>query len=578
MRGKMNILCVDYYLADTLKSLGHKVLSLNPEPGIARLADLVELNGENAFKPDLFIQQERLGPKVLLEGVPGLPCPTLFISIDAHLNLFWQKYYARLFDLTLTPHLSRFADERDDFGRKGFYASKVRRLRHFGHACAWRNFNGRKYDFSFCGVVDEHRPVRKAALELLSGYFPLYRPDKALAFRDMLELFSDTRIVPNESIGGEVNFRLFEGASCGCLVLSQNVGEDQNVCFTPGREVICYEHGLDLLDKAVFYQKNRTAAEKIARAAWLRVQAEHLPAHRAGELLALAEKWPAGGRLGGEEADKYYYLALQQLSEHGSHGVNPGWLLNRLLELPEDGEVVAAALRALARMDGAYIRQGLALCGKILREALHAASLSCNLAGSVFCRLHGDVRGSELFLERQRQAARDENNPDSGMAHCGRKDDLSAFYLTWAALLYKLKILARPGFRFVPEEGFLPQNALECLLLAQVEMESGGRVSVENKFLMEQMHLVFGALPGYAYLNMGALAHLSLYAQNNWRIQAEFGLSQLQCMKVEAGLDELAAALGKAENQGEAPDFFRLLSGVSASESILQALKPPDYA
>jgi hypothetical protein len=390
--------------------------------------------------------------------------------------------------------------------------------------------------------------------------------------------------VPNESICREVNFRLFEGASCGCLVLGQNVGEDQNVCFTPGREVVLYEHGLDLLEKAAFYRKNRPAAEKIARAAWLRVQAEHLPAHRVGELLALAEKCSvggagAGGRAGGEEADKYYYLALQQLSEHGSHDLNPKWLLSRFLELAEDGEVAAAELRALTRMGSDYIRQGLDLCAKILREALYVSSVSCNLAGSVFCRLHGDARASSLFLERQERVAQGENNTggSSCAVECGQEAGLSGFYLAWASLLYKRKKLARPGCRFAPKEGLLPENALECLLLAQVEMESGAYVSTENKFLMEQMHLVFSALPGYAHLDLGALAHLSLYGQDDWRLQAQFGLSALQCLKVESGLDELADALGKAEKQGEAPDFFRLLSGVPASESILQALKAPDF-
>jgi hypothetical protein len=245
------------------------------------------------------------------------------------------------------------------------------------------------------------------------------------------------------------------------------------------------------------------------------------------------------------------------------------------LNLPEDGETVAAALRELARMGGAHIRDGLVLCGKILREALYVSSISCNLAGSVFCRLHGDIRSATLFLDRQKQAAQIENNADddSGIANGGQEGGMSGFYLAWASLLYKLKKLARPGHGFVPGRGLLPENALECLFLAQSEMESGARVSVENKFLMEQMHLVFSALPGYAGLDMGALAHLSLYGQNDWRIQAGFGLRELQCMRVEAGLDELAAALGKAENQGEASEFFRLLSEVPASESILQALK-----
>ncbi|MDR1241448.1 MAG: glycosyltransferase [Deltaproteobacteria bacterium] len=575
----MNIVCVDYPFTALLENLGHQVLSLRLEPGLTRLADLPELSRKDAFQADLFIQQERLGPRVILEGVHKLPCTAIFISVDTHLNMFWHRYYARLFDLTLTAHVSWFERQSDDFGQSGCSARNVHRLRHCGDARLWRDFSRRRHDFSFCGVVDKHRPVRNAMLELLGRHFALHRPEKSMPRPEMLDMFSDTRIVPNESIAEEVNFRLFEGASCGCLVLGQEVGEDQNACFEPGREVILYAHGLDLLEKAVFYRKNERTAEEIARAAWLRVQAEHLPQHRVKELLATAEKWArgaiAGGRAEKGEADKYFCLTLQQLAFHGSLKQTAKQLLDRFMALPEDGEVAAAALQTLMQLDGASRKNGLAFCAEIFKEALYIRSTACNLACSVFCRLQGDTGLSNLFLERQIQAVRDGRNPDwePENAHIDPGSALYDFYILWARLLYRQKKLARPGCRFAPEAGVLPENALECLLLAQAELEHGARVSMDNKELMEEMHRIFSVLPGYADLDRGALAHLSLYAQNSWPIQMDFALSGLKCHKIETGLAELAEALDKAEKQGEAEDFFRRLAGIAASESILRVLK-----
>jgi hypothetical protein len=248
------------------------------------------------------------------------------------------------------------------------------------------------------------------------------------------------------------------------------------------------------------------------------------------------------------------------------------------MALPEDGEVVAAALQTLMQLDSVSRKNGLAFCAEIFKEALYIRSTVCNLACSVFCRLHGDTGLSNLFLERQIRSVRDERNPagEPENAHIGPGSALYDFYILWARLLYRQKKLARPGCRFVPQADVLPENALECLLLAQAELEHGAQVSMGNKELMEEMHRVFSVLPGYAELDRGALAHLSLYAQNSWPIQMDFAVSGLKCHKIETGLAELAEALDKAEKQGEAEDFFRCLAGVAASESILRVLKLPE--
>ncbi|MDL2307481.1 glycosyltransferase, partial [Desulfovibrio sp. OttesenSCG-928-C06] len=483
----------------------------------------------------------------------------------------------------------------------------ARRLRHNGYDYQWRDHAVRSHALSFCGVVDKHRPMRQAMLELLGKRFPLHRPEGRLDFSSMMKLFADSRIIPNESISREVNFRLFEGASCGSLVLSQNIGEDQDVCFTPEREVVLYENSLDLLDKCVFYVKHDKVAEKIARNARARVLAEHLPAHRAQETLDMAAELSSrpGARATGAAAEGAFYLTLLQLARHGSHKLNTPWLLKRMGEHAEDAESAAGILVLLAEaampesplyraeLAALYKEQGLEFCRELARTGMHAQSVECNLAASSFALLTGEPELAFVFCQRQAGAlAADETGatakpdasdaPVSGFARfaaavkteeadAGKR--LYAFYLDWAEVLTGCGYLAQPGFQMRIMRGFMPQTALECLFLAQTESEVGMEVNVDNSELMELLHRVCSRLPGYESMDMGFLAYLSLYDQQNWQLQASYGLGGLRCLKLEEPLCELVEAAGKAAGAGREADFFRLLAEAPASEYIIRVVR-----
>ena len=103
----------------------------------------------------------------------------------------------------------------------------------------------------------------------------------------MLDRYSRARIVPNEAILAEVNMRLFEGASCGCVVVGQRTDEDIEELFEPGREALFFDHVLEMEEQIVWLLAHPAAAEKIGRRAWGRVQACHLPLHRAQKLVEL---------------------------------------------------------------------------------------------------------------------------------------------------------------------------------------------------------------------------------------------------------------------------------------------------
>lgn len=583
----MKICCIDYSLASQLEQLGHQVIRLDVGPGLVPLAKFRELAGA-----DLLIQQERLGPRVVLEGLESLNCRTVFISVDTHLNLFWHKYYARLFDLVLTPHLTLFQGLPEKF-------DNVRRLRHHGYERPWKDYSARAHNISFCGVVNEHRPMRQAMLRLVSSRFALHRPSGPLGHGQMLEMFADTRILPNESISEEVNFRLFEGASCGSLVLSQNIGEDQNVCFEPGKEILTYEHALEFVEKLAFYQANTRVAEKMAKAAWLRVHREHLPGQRSRELLELAKESASaqGGRARGAQAAKCFYLTLLQLSRHGSLVLPANRILRQLMEIDADGETAAATLQLLSEAalpdsplyragtadkpgkEDEYATMGRYFCGKLMKDNLFRDSLACNLAASVYARLQGDSFLAAQFWERQKEALLaaglplpQGEFPADPMPESPQGRD-GAFYVFWAEVLESAGYLAKPGYRLRSLPGFLPESALECLLLAQAGRDGARLPLAERCAFAARLQRVSAGVRGCAYLSMGFLAQMSLFDQKSWQISLDYGLALLKCLQLEPGLGEIAEARSKAEAAGESETFRRRLEESPASDYILRILE-----
>lgn len=561
----MNIACVDSPYARQLEELGHKVFTPAFSPGVIYLPGVFQLNN---FKPDLVIQHERLGPRVILGGLEKISCPTVFVSVDTHLNMFWHKYYGRLFDLVLTPHVSIF--EALSLAER---LPQVQRFGPAGHKRPFRLFKDRLHELSFTGILDEHRPARRAMVEMLKKHYHLSVPDR-LPHSEMLDLFMASRMIPNESIASEVNFRLFEGASCGALLFSQNIGEDQNVYFEPGLEFETYEHALDLLDKIRFYKNNSAAAEKLGHAAWKRVQAEHLPEHRAAQLVHTAGS--SRHRAEGKEANICFWLVLAQLARHGTHPLPVDWFMAQYA--PEESSLIAA-MKLRLWLEGSHAKNHLynpaqaehyreaaaSVIKHTLAEAVYADSLDFNLAGAMASLALGESSWARLFLQRQQENMR-QIAAEAEVFCSDGLDSPYANYVFWAKLLMEFGYDAQVGFNFRTGLGLLPASAFECLIMAKEAAQP------EQDSWLWPLHEVCSRVPGFSYLDMGLLAQISLKEQNNWRYQMEYGLSSLFNYRDEAGLFEIATARNLAKATGETAAYNVMLEGMPASGYILKAL------
>lgn len=544
----MMILTFDCNFVPCLEALGHTVRNVSSKDQTLSLPALLER--EN-LRPDLIYQQERLGQRLLIQGLEDAPCPTAFLAVDSHLNMFWHRSYARLFDTLLTPHATLFAALPAEWRHPN-----VVRFNHFGSERPWVPHAGRRHDLAVCARLTEHREIRTWLFALLKERQDLEHFD-GLGFAAMLDLYADTKIVPNESIGFEVNFRLFEAASCGALVLTPQIGEDQDNAFVPGEEMLVYRDGLELLEQIAWAKAHPDETERMGRAAWERVQAEHLPRHRAAALSELAGD-STRHRAEGDEAARLLWLSAVQIARNGGRLWPVSFLLDKLGKFAPHPDVTAGQLRLWAESKETI--KPLALCREVLGRDLFPDSLTLNATGSACALRLGDFTVARQFWRRHLRHGNDMVQQGSG-----DPENPFALCLLWADALRRAGRSAQPGFAFAPESGHVPEAAYEFLTLAQY-------IDSRDLEAVRRSEALAAQLPTYTAFRLGHLALLSLHAQDNWRLQLEYGLTSLRACRVPEGIFEVREAENKARAQGKSAAFERVLAAVPTRAYIEREL------
>ncbi len=211
------------YLVRALREAGHKVFSVGQGLGgndlsldcpvlFSRLMEELDARG---FTPQALLYSDD-GNIPWLVGVEAAPFPTVFFAIDTHCNP-WHVPFANAFDYTLVA-------------QQGF----VPLFKEAGHRAEWfplfaPGFSGthnaeedveawlakRDIPIAFVGTLDpKNNPARLPFLKAVKKYCPLLMVQGPYE-----EIFHRARIVLNQSIVGEVNFRCFEAMDSGAALL-----------------------------------------------------------------------------------------------------------------------------------------------------------------------------------------------------------------------------------------------------------------------------------------------------------------------------------------------------------------------
>ncbi|WP_028575633.1 glycosyltransferase [Desulfonatronovibrio hydrogenovorans] len=539
----MRIIAVNLSLSGQLKAKGHEVLELKPEPGILSLPEHPKAR---EFEPDLVIQQETLGPRVLLAGLDLFSCPKIYWSIDTHLNFFWQKIYGRYFDLVLTTQKSWKKRFRE-------HSIEAQWLPWFGCDREWVPWNKREHDVSFVGRITRYREVRKWMADFLQEYYQA-RVVKSLPFKQMLDLYASSRCVPNESIAGEVNFRIFEATSCGALVFSQRLMEEMEDIYLPDQEVVVFENVLELKEKMDYYLANPEMARKIAFRGWNAARSRHLPEHRAAELEGLFSIIQGKSKKKSRGL-KDLYLALFELWECSRFSMKKEQIREMLFSLPVDEEVLAAIVRFHNFEPNSLTGLLIPILEKNQFDYDLQVNLVCSTSAMGIKRFDLAIQFWRRYFLCRRQPV---STPDSPLQ----------LYLFWAKELARKGLRFRQGFMFDPDI-HLPGSALECLLTAS-------KLSPENRDVLSGIKRLIQGQMGLESVVLRILSHESLHDRTNWRTSLNLGIFHLRSFRLQAGLEELYLAWKYAGRDKESELFLSLLTARDPGGYLVRCLKAMD--
>lgn len=535
----MNILLINSIFESALHERGHTILSLRLTSGLHKLQPML---AEHKFEPDLILQQEALGERVFLADLPQFSCIKIFWAIDSHLNMYWQKYYARLFDRVLSPHVSLFSALPDAFK----LATPCFRMPWPGVHRSFTPYAKRKDFINFVGRIDNQRPMRASLQHIMQQHFAT-RFVQDIPYETMLDLYESTQLVPNESIAGEVNFRLMEGASCGCCVLSPDIGEDQNTLFEPGKEFIPYSDGLELLELLKFFQKKIHLAEKIGFAAWQRVQQEHLPPYKTQQIEELAESSHVAQV--GSEAACELWLAIMQTQRNEFNLEQMHYTLGQLQKLEQSDLILSKCLLLSAEIADWNLVH--ILSEKILANKGTDWNIEAEIALFGAGLLQNDL--SLVNASLQRMHSLHDGSP------CKTADHLSEACLLAARILFANGMDCELGFLFQAGK-HCPTNGLEMLtnaLYYGAEERACATLMVNSKKIRHHLPHTF----------LGACAIESL-RNPTWLSHAQLGLAYLRTYRIDDGLHELQSAKRLAHQQAKETELLSLLHNQRADHVV----------
>lgn len=526
----MRICCVDApVLAEAFRRAGYDVLSIRPRTeGLAPhgLLDLATHAPLRDFAPQLLLQQEVLGPRTLLKGVQSLDCVTAFWSIDTHLNSFWHRHYGRLFDRVFTNQPA-WVERLAELGLPHMDERAILAMCAPERDCPPQA--SRDVVLGFVGRVTPERPIRQWMVEHLTETWGL-QVESDLTHAQMLDFYGRCLLVPNEAIAGEVNFRLFEASSRGGLVLSPTTCRGQSHFFSPGEELAVFEDVHELDELLAYFSRKPEAAAAMGRAAWQRVQAEHLARHRAAHVVRVMES-ASQARATGAEAKRQWTATRTMLALGG--------MLDAMLN--EVGDELVAMLaqadwRAFA-MDALHALGSTAVVDKLVAEMASEGEHGTghddphtNRAAACVALARQTPEGDRLarwFALRDAGALTGTQRPKVLSEPAG-------VYRYFARRMLKqgLEATLRPGFRF-DETRHLPATQVELLLCAyaHVQQPPPNDGTAETLDIIRELDRALTPHPGMEAMRIGLLSHYTLHRPDDSRAEAELARLNAVCFR-----------------------------------------------
>jgi hypothetical protein len=280
----MRILLINQtWFASELRALGHEVLTCGMRPHLEYQIPLplVTINDlltqlPNGFRPDRIVWLDNSAPNAVL-GLEDCEIPCLMYSVDTHHHSAIHAASAVGFDHVCGAQkdlLEHFSDSLTPTSWLPLWASE------YVEASEEKN-----YGAVFVGTLNRKlNPARVAffeamqqliSIKVIEGHFPT--------------IFPKAEIVLNQTVRGDLNFRVFEAMMCGAMLLTERIGNGLLELFEEGVHLVTYS-AQDPLDAAE-HVRSLIAQPKLMRSIAQQGRSEillkHTAMHRALTLEAI---------------------------------------------------------------------------------------------------------------------------------------------------------------------------------------------------------------------------------------------------------------------------------------------------
>ncbi len=299
---KILLLNQDWF-AEDLRAQGHEVVTVGTRDHMnlivhMPLEPLTELIARlpDGFVPDRIVAFDESAP-LLVTGIEDSEIPCVFYSVDTHHHLGVHRYTAHLFDCTFfaqKDYLSRIGAEELNAGWLPLWAS-----RHMEPQ------EPKEYGAVFVGTMNPQlNPERVHFFNELQKRVPVL-----VTTGDFGEIFPRSEIVINQTVKGDLNFRVFEVMMSGALLLTEESDNGLTELFTPGRHMVTYQKNNvdDAAAKLQHYLSHPEERLRIAQQGREEILRAHCRRHRAQQLLEILQS------LDKREKKWRYYAALPNL-------------------------------------------------------------------------------------------------------------------------------------------------------------------------------------------------------------------------------------------------------------------------
>jgi hypothetical protein len=273
---KILIFNQDWFAAE-LRDLGHEVRTCGSEPHLEHQIPVITNDLEsviaslNGFVPDAILWHDNSMPTVLMSGLESTTIPVVFYSVDTFHHAHMHALMAEVFD-----HV--FVAQKD----------YVRVFDGCGTPATWLPLWAPRYveasdrktwPVSFVGNLNAQlNPRRVEFFDKLQHQIPIH-----IGHGNYWELFPFSEIVVNQTVKGDLNFRVFEAMMCGALLLTERTSNGLFEIFREGDHLVTYtpDSVEEAAEKVHYLLAHPMQMRQIAHSGREEILARHLPKHRA---------------------------------------------------------------------------------------------------------------------------------------------------------------------------------------------------------------------------------------------------------------------------------------------------------